>query len=85
MYQAKALGRNSYSFFTPQMNVVIQRRLAIEEQMQGALQRNEFELYYQPQLDVKNKHVTGAEALLRWYNPVLGNIPPDEFYSNSRA
>lgn len=47
--------------------------------MQGALQRNEFELYYQPQLDVKNKHVTGAEALLRWYNPVLGNIPPDEF------
>ncbi len=79
MYQAKALGRNSYSFFTPQMNVVIQRRLAIEEQMQGALQRNEFELYYQPQLDVKNKHVTGAEALLRWYNPVLGNIPPDEF------
>ena len=79
MYQAKALGRNTYSFFAKQMNVVIQRRLSIEEQMSGALERNEFELYYQPQLDVKNKHIIGAEALLRWHNPELGNVTPDEF------
>ncbi|MBW4966041.1 EAL domain-containing protein [Pseudoalteromonas sp. CR1] len=79
MYQAKALGRNTYSFFTSQMNTVIQRRLAIEEQMRGALQRKEFILYYQPQFDVKNNEITGAEALLRWLNPVLGSVAPDEF------
>lgn len=79
MYQAKFLGRNTYSFFTKQMNVIIKRRFAIEEQMHGALQRNEFELYFQPQIDVISKRITGAEALLRWHNPVLGNITPDEF------
>ncbi|MEI8618720.1 EAL domain-containing protein [Pseudoalteromonas sp. B193] len=43
------------------------------------LERNEFELFYQPQFDAKNKHIIGAEALLRWHNPVLGNVTPDEF------
>ena len=79
MYQAKALGRNTYSFFTTEMNVIMQRRFEIEEQMHGALERNEFELHYQPQFDVKSKSIIGAEALLRWNNPVLGNITPDEF------
>jgi len=79
MYQAKALGRNTYSFFTPEMNIVMQRRFEIEEQMRGALERNEFELHFQPQLDVKSASIIGAEALLRWHNPVLGNITPDEF------
>ncbi|GAC21215.1 sensor domain-containing protein [Paraglaciecola arctica] len=79
MYQAKALGRNTYSFFTNEMNIIIQRRMEIEEQMRGALERNEFEIYYQPQLDVKNKEIIGAEALLRWHNLALGNVTPDEF------
>lgn len=79
MYQAKALGRNTYSFFTNEMNIIIQRRLEIEEQMRGALERNEFEIYYQPQLDVKNKEIIGAEALLRWHNLALVNVTPDEF------
>ena len=79
MYQAKALGRNTYSFFTPEMNIVMQRRFEIEEQMRGALERNEFELHYQPQMDVKSASIIGAEALLRWHNPILGNITPDEF------
>lgn len=79
MYQAKSFGRNTHSFFTKKMSVVIQRRLAIEEQMVGALQRKEFELYYQPQFNAQNKSIVGAEALLRWHNPVLGNITPDEF------
>lgn len=78
-YQAKALGRNTYSFFTKEMNVIIQRRFEIEEQMHGALERNEFELFYQPQFDIKNLNITGAEALLRWHNPVLGKVTPDEF------
>lgn len=79
MYQAKALGRNSCSFFTKKMNVTMLRRFDIEEQMHGALQRDEFEVYYQPQLDVKNKKIIGAEALLRWHNTRLGHITPDEF------
>ncbi len=79
MYQAKALGRNTYSFFTKEMNVTILRRLEVEEQMHGALERNEFEVHYQPQFDVKNNNIIGAEALLRWHNPTLGSITPDEF------
>ncbi|WP_076417244.1 bifunctional diguanylate cyclase/phosphodiesterase [Colwellia sp. UCD-KL20] len=79
MYQAKALGRNSYSFFTQEMNIVMLRRFEIEEQMHGALERNEFEVYYQPQLNVKSGTIIGAEALLRWHNPALGNITPAEF------
>jgi len=79
MYQAKTLGRNTYSFFTKEMNTSMLRRLEVEEQMHGALERNEFEVYYQPQFDVKNNNIIGAEALLRWRNPALGNITPDEF------
>ena len=79
MYQAKALGRNTYSFFTQKMNTSMLRRLEVEEQMHGALERNEFEVYYQPQIDAKSNRIIGAEALLRWRNPALGNITPDEF------
>jgi diguanylate cyclase (GGDEF)-like protein len=79
MYQAKEMGRNSFSFYTKEMNIIMLRRFEIEEQMNGALERNEFEVYYQPQFDVKSGEIIGAEALLRWRNPVLGNITPDEF------
>ena len=79
MYQAKSLGRNAYSFFTKEMNIAMIRRFEIEEQMHGALERNEFEVYYQPQFDVKNNKTIGAEALLRWHSAALGNITPDEF------
>ena len=79
MYQAKALGRNTYSFFTKEMNVAMLRRLEIEGQLHGALERNEFEVYYQPKFDVKNEIIVGAEALLRWHNPTLGDVIPDEF------
>ena len=79
MYQAKDLGRNTFSFFTKEMNTVMQRRFEIESQMLGALERNEFELHYQPQFDVESKNIIGAEALLRWNNSILGNVTPDEF------
>lgn len=79
MYQAKDLGRNTYSFFSKEMNTMMLRRFEIEEQMHGALERNEFELYYQPQFDVKKQKITGVEALLRWHNSALGNVTPDEF------
>lgn len=79
MYQAKASGRNSYSFFTKEMNDIMLRRFEIEEQLSSALERGEFEVYYQPKMDIKYRNVVGAEALIRWKNPVLGNVAPDEF------
>ena len=79
MYQSKERGRNTYSFFTKKMNEMILRRLEIEEQLYGALERDEFEVYYQPKIDLKDRKVVGAEALLRWYNPQMGQIAPDEF------
>ncbi|NQY87764.1 MAG: EAL domain-containing protein [Colwellia sp.] len=81
MYDAKKCGRNTYSYYTRQMNECAQRRLAIEEQLHGALARNEFSVHYQPKIDLVNTKIMGAEALLRWHNPVLGNVPPDEFIS----
>lgn len=79
MYQAKALGRNNYSYFTESMNRDVSRRLAVEEQIRGALNRNEFTVHYQIQLDIKSKYIIGAEALLRWHNEVLGHVSPEEF------
>ena len=79
MYQAKAQGRNAYSFFTQEMNAIMIRRFEVEGCLHNALERNEFEVYYQPKFDIKNERIIGAEALLRWHNPTLGNVTPDEF------
>ncbi|MCL1487770.1 MAG: EAL domain-containing protein [Marinobacter sp.] len=79
MYQAKTLGRNAYSFFTRAMNDITLRRLEIEGYLHYALERDEFEVYYQPKVNIVNGNIIGAEALLRWHNPVLGNVTPDEF------
>nr|WP_229333589.1 EAL domain-containing protein [Glaciecola sp. MH2013] len=79
MYQAKAMGRNAYSFFTKEMDEITSRRFELEDQMRGALQRGEFSLHFQPKLHAQTAEIVGAEALLRWFNPVLGNVGPDEF------
>lgn len=79
MYYSKNQGRNAYHFFTEEMNAGIERRLRIEEQMHNALAREEFSLCYQPVVEVNSDRIVGAEALLRWHNPVLGHLSPDEF------
>ncbi|MCF2910319.1 EAL domain-containing protein [Pseudoalteromonas sp. DL2-H2.2] len=79
MYNAKQQGRNTYCLFTESMSNTLQRRLMLEESMQGALERGEFEVYYQPQLDLQARKVVGAEALLRWHSETLGPISPAEF------
>jgi len=79
MYHSKSSGRNTYSFFTEAMNRDVLRRAAIEEQMNGALSRGEFEVFYQPQIDLACDRIMGAEALLRWHNPTLGSVSPKEF------
>lgn len=79
MYHSKEIGRNIYSYFTDEMNDEVERRLVLEEQMHGALDRGEFTIYYQPKIDLSNNNIMGAEALMRWHNPVLGDVSPDEF------
>jgi diguanylate cyclase (GGDEF)-like protein/PAS domain S-box-containing protein len=79
MYRAKASGRNSYSFFTKEMNDIVRRRFEVEAQINGALERGEFEVYYQPKVEAKTSRIIGVEALLRWHNPALGSVTPDEF------
>lgn len=79
MYHSKEQGRNTYSYFTDEMNQGVSRRLLLEEQMHGALARGEFSLRYQPKVDLDSGQIVGAEALLRWHNPVLGEVTPYEF------
>lgn len=79
MYRAKAAGRNGYRFFEPAMSVAAKVRMTLETSLHRALERREFELHYQPRLDLKTMEVTGMEALLRWNHPQLGRISPLEF------
>jgi len=79
MYHSKETGRNSYSFFTQEMNENVSRRLLLEEQMHCALEQGEFNVYYQSKIDIESNQIVGAEALLRWHNPVLGDVSPVEF------
>ena len=69
MYHAKELGRNTFAYFTYAMNREASRRLSLEEQMYGALERREFSVFYQPIMNVNSGGMVGAEALLRWRNP----------------
>ncbi|GIU16342.1 MULTISPECIES: EAL domain-containing protein [unclassified Shewanella] len=79
MYHTKSIGRNTYSYFTHAMNKEVSRRLAIEEQIHGAIEREELQAHFQIQLDIRDGSIMGAEALLRWNNPTLGSVSPAEF------
>ena len=79
MYHSKDHGRNTYSCFTESMNLIVVRRLALEEQLHGALERGEFEVVYQPQIAIEDGVTNSAEALLRWHSSTLGDISPSEF------
>ena len=75
----KEHGGNDYRQFVPQHNGLSDDRLALETALRHALEHKQFELYYQPQIDVVSRKVVGLEALLRWHHPVEGMIPPDRF------
>ncbi|MDH1292400.1 MULTISPECIES: bifunctional diguanylate cyclase/phosphodiesterase [Comamonas] len=79
MYRAKQSGRNRYSFFTAELEARSARTLHIANALRRALEREQFALHYQPQLDTHTKAVIGAEALIRWYHPELGQVSPAEF------
>ncbi len=79
MYRAKANGRNQYQFYAPEMNARGQELLSLETDLRRALDRGEFLLYYQPQLDQRRGRIAGFEALLRWKHPQQGLVSPGDF------
>ncbi|AFI84300.1 two-component system response regulator [Methylophaga nitratireducenticrescens] len=79
MNHAKELGRNNYQFFSTEMNDYLYERLQIEQDLRQALERNEFLLFYQPQIEVETNKIIGFEALLRWLHPTKGLLGPLTF------
>jgi EAL domain-containing protein (putative c-di-GMP-specific phosphodiesterase class I) len=79
MYRAKKLGRNNFQFYTPAMNEEALERVRIETALRSALERKEFVLHYQPQLDLDSGKIVGMEALIRWQHPELGMVAPSRF------
>nr|WP_315254780.1 EAL domain-containing protein [uncultured Duganella sp.] len=79
MYRAKKLGRNNTQFYEPAMNEEARERLRIESALRNAVERQEFVLHYQPQVDLQSGRVVGMEALLRWQHPELGMVAPHRF------
>ncbi|MDH5512757.1 MAG: EAL domain-containing protein [Gammaproteobacteria bacterium] len=79
MYHAKDEGGNNFQFYSAEMNAQTLKRLSLENALRHALERDEFRLYYQPQVDVLSDRIIGAEALIRWQHPEWGLVPPLEF------
>lgn len=79
MYRAKAAGRNTYQFYTPELTRIAHDQVRLAGDLRGALGRNELELVYQPQLHLHNEQMFGVEALLRWRHGKLGMIMPERF------
>jgi diguanylate cyclase (GGDEF)-like protein len=79
LYETKAGGRNGFTFFDPRMTAAVAERHEIEADMRLGLARGEFELHYQPVVDVRTRSVSGVEALVRWRHPEHGLMPPARF------
>lgn len=79
MYRAKERGRNTFLFYTAEMNRLVSERLAMESAMRRALERDEFLLHYQPRVDLSGGRIVGAEALVRWLHPELALLYPARF------
>lgn len=78
MYKAKRRGRNTFQWYTDELNRKVTERVNLRHALQQAIEQHQFELHYQPQLDRLGR-VTGVEALIRWNHPERGNIPPVQF------
>jgi diguanylate cyclase (GGDEF)-like protein len=79
MYQAKQQGKNTFRFFTEDINAKAHRQRELQDNLRKALPNNEFTVFFQPIVDARSGQVVSAEALLRWYNVNLGEVFPDEF------
>jgi diguanylate cyclase (GGDEF)-like protein/PAS domain S-box-containing protein len=79
MYYSKQNGGNSFAFYSREMNAAAVERLMLKSKLRRALERDELVILYQPKVDLRNGHIVGAEALLRWRLPGHGDIPPSQF------
>ncbi len=79
LYLAKEQGRNTFRFFSPELDSSVRARLLLENDLRSAIDKNQLFLEYQPLMDLDSGRCSGAEALLRWQHPEHGLIPPDEF------
>ena len=79
MYRAKESGRNSYQLYTAELQRRVTERVALESKLRRALERGEFSLHYQPQVDLRSNRIFGCEALIRWNHPDLGMVSPAKF------
>jgi diguanylate cyclase (GGDEF)-like protein len=79
LYRAKADGRGTYRFFEPEMDARMQARRALELDLRTAIVTGEFELHYQPMVNLQTERINGFEALIRWHHPDRGMVPPLEF------
>nr|MBL8456580.1 EAL domain-containing protein [Zoogloeaceae bacterium] len=79
LHQAKAAGRGTYRFFTAELTRAAQVRMELETRLRWAIEREEFELYYQPKVDLASQRVVGCEALIRWNDETCGLVGPDGF------
>lgn len=79
MYHAKQNGGNTYGFYTREMNADAVDRLVLKSELRSAIQRNEFEVLYQPKVDLRDGRIAGCEALLRWRHSRRGDVPPSIF------
>jgi diguanylate cyclase (GGDEF)-like protein len=79
MYKAKHSGRRQFAFFEASMNAEVRQRVELESALRRALERDEFELHYQPQCHLPSGRIVGAEALIRWRHPTRGLVPPAQF------
>jgi diguanylate cyclase (GGDEF)-like protein/PAS domain S-box-containing protein len=79
LYQAKSEGRSRYRFFEPAMDAAMKARRKLDTELRSALANDEFELYYQPVVDIRSNEIVGVEGLLRWHHPLGGTVQPAEF------
>ncbi|MCX6052465.1 MAG: EAL domain-containing protein [Campylobacterales bacterium] len=79
LYKSKADGRGTYSYYTDELTNLARSRIECEHNLRLAIENNEFEVYYQPQVHIASGRILGAEALVRWNHPEKGLVPPDEF------
>ena len=79
MYAAKKLGRNTFQFFTEQMNTVAFEKMTLEGELRRAIANRQFVLFFQPKVDIRSGAIVGLEALIRWQHPQWGLVPPGRF------
>jgi diguanylate cyclase (GGDEF)-like protein/PAS domain S-box-containing protein len=79
MYRSKAKGRNRVEHYTRDLTAQASERIALEQELRRAIERNEFTLSYQPKISLLTHRLVGAEALIRWFHPTFGDVPPERF------